>query len=99
MNQSSSSPRYRKPAALLHSPKRRLRQWVRWQRLATPMIQLRSRPYLTSAGEARQNGYQAFRPVTEANIRNDTHDSKVLNDIAVKSNNVMKASLALDQDP
>jgi len=54
---------------------------------------------LTSAGEARQNGYQAFRPVTEANIRNDTHDSKVLNDIAVKSNNVMKASLALDQDP
>jgi hypothetical protein len=54
---------------------------------------------LTSAGDARQNGYQAFRPVTEANIRNDTHDVKVLNDIAVKSNNVIRSATSLDQGP
>lgn len=53
---------------------------------------------LTNPQEAQQRGFTAFRPVTEANIRNDTHDTKVLNDIAVKSNNLISASAALDQD-
>lgn len=51
---------------------------------------------LTNPQEAAQNGYQAFRPVTEANIRNDSHDIKILNDIAVKANNVTAAAGALD---
>ena len=53
---------------------------------------------LTSGAEAQQKGFIAFRPVKETDIRKDTLDSKILNDVAVKSNNVMKASLALDQD-
>jgi len=53
---------------------------------------------LTSGGEAQQKGYVAFRPVKEGDIRKDTQDSKILNDVALKSNNVIKAAKALD-DP
>jgi hypothetical protein len=53
---------------------------------------------LTTGGEARANGYSAFRPVKEGDIRKDTQDTKVLNDVAVKVNNLTAASSALDQD-
>lgn len=53
---------------------------------------------LTSSGEAQQKGYQAFRSVSEADIRKDTSDTRVLNDVAVKSNNLIAASKVMDDD-
>ena len=51
---------------------------------------------LTSAEEAAQNGYTAFRTVKESDIRNDTHDTRVLNDVALKSNNLIQAADAVN---
>jgi hypothetical protein len=53
---------------------------------------------LTTAGDAQERALQAVRPVKEADIRNDTHDTRVLNDVASKSNNLMAAAGALDQN-
>jgi hypothetical protein len=53
---------------------------------------------LTTMGDARNGGMQAVRGVKETDIRNDTHDTRVLNDVAVKSNNLLDASAALDQN-
>ena len=53
---------------------------------------------LTTAGAAQQGGMQAIRGVKETDIRNDMHDTRVLNDVAVKSNNLVDSSAALDQD-
>jgi hypothetical protein len=52
---------------------------------------------LTTTGDARNGGMQAIRGVKETDIRNDMHDTRVLNDVAVKSNNLMDSSAALDQ--
>jgi len=54
---------------------------------------------LTNQQEAAQKGFQAFRAVTEANIRADTHDAKILSDIAIKSNNLITAAKAVEQGP
>ena len=53
---------------------------------------------LTTMGGARNGGMQAIRGVKETDIRNDMHDTRVLNDVAVKSNNLMDSSAALDQN-
>ena len=53
---------------------------------------------LTTAGAAQQGGMQAIRAVKEADIRKDISDSRVLNDVAVKSNNLLDSSAALDQN-
>ncbi len=53
---------------------------------------------LTTQAQASQAGMQAIRGVKETDIRNDTHDTRVLNDVAVKSNNLLDASAALDQN-
>jgi hypothetical protein len=53
---------------------------------------------LTTMGDARNGGMQAIRGVKETDIRNDMHDTRVLNDVAVKSNNLMDSSAALDQN-
>jgi len=53
---------------------------------------------LTNEGEALQKNYQVFRPVSEGMIRNDTHDTKILNDLAVKSNNLIASINAIDND-
>jgi hypothetical protein len=51
---------------------------------------------LTNPEESAQNGYTAFRPVTEANIRNDTHDTTILNDVALKANNLIASAEAVN---
>jgi hypothetical protein len=51
---------------------------------------------LTTMGDARNGGMQAIRGVKESDIRNDMHDTRVLNDVAVKANAVMDASAAMD---
>ena len=51
---------------------------------------------LTNPQEAAQNGYTAFRTVKESDIRNDTHDTKILNDVAVKSNNLIASADAVN---
>jgi len=53
---------------------------------------------LTTQAQAQQGGMQAIRGVKESDIRNDTHDTRVLNDVAVKANNVLDSSDALDQN-
>jgi hypothetical protein len=52
---------------------------------------------LTNPQEAAQRGFTAFRPVKETDIRADQHDIKILNDVAVKGNNVISSAAALDQ--
>ena len=54
---------------------------------------------LTNPQEALQNGYTAFRPVSEANIRADTHDAKILNDVVLKSNALIQSAKAVEQGP
>ena len=51
---------------------------------------------LTSAGESQQKGYQAFRPVSEADIRKDTVDTRTLNDVASKVNNLVASVGVMD---
>jgi hypothetical protein len=53
---------------------------------------------LTTQAQAQQGGMQSVRGVKESDIRNDLHDTRVLNDVAVKSNNMLDASTALDQN-
>jgi hypothetical protein len=51
---------------------------------------------LTTQAQAQQSGMLSIRGVKETDIRNDTHDTRVLNDVAVKANAVMDASAAMD---
>jgi hypothetical protein len=52
---------------------------------------------LTTQSDASTRGLQAIRPVKETDIRNDMHDTRVLNDVALKANAVIRSSDALDQ--
>ncbi len=54
---------------------------------------------LTTQAQAQQNGMVNVRPVKESDIKGDTHDTRVLNDVATKANNVMESADALNQDP
>lgn len=54
------------------------------------------RTIFTSRADAQDRGLQGLRKVTETNIRADAHDSAVLNDIALKSNNMRQAAVAMD---
>jgi hypothetical protein len=51
---------------------------------------------LTNMANARANNMQAVRPVKESDIRNDLHDTRVLNDVAAKANAVTDAAPVLD---
>jgi hypothetical protein len=51
---------------------------------------------LTTMGDARNGGMQAIRGVKETDIRNDMHDTRVLNDVTTKANNVMDSASAMD---
>jgi hypothetical protein len=53
---------------------------------------------LTTQSQAQQGGMQAIRGVKETDIRHDMSDSRVLNDVAVKSNNLLDSADALDQN-
>jgi hypothetical protein len=53
---------------------------------------------LTTQSQAQQGGMQAIRGVKETDIRHDMSDTRVLNDVAVKSNNMLDSSAALDQN-
>ena len=51
---------------------------------------------LTTQAQAQQGGMQAIRGVKESDITKDTHDTRVLNDVATKANAVLDASNAMD---
>jgi len=51
---------------------------------------------LTTQAQASQAGMQAIRGVKETDIRRDTADTRVLNDVAAKANNVMTYASAMD---
>jgi len=51
---------------------------------------------LTTMTDARQGGMQNIRGVKQTDISKDEHDTRVLNDVAVKANAVMDASAAMD---
>jgi len=53
---------------------------------------------LTNAEDAAARGLQAVRPVTQAHIASDEHNTSVLNDVALKTNAVIDSAKALDQD-
>jgi hypothetical protein len=51
---------------------------------------------LTTQAQATQSGMQAIRGVKETDIRRDTANTRVLNDVAAKANNVMTYASAMD---
>ncbi|HVH89220.1 MAG TPA: hypothetical protein VM912_21070 [Terriglobales bacterium] len=52
---------------------------------------------LTNRSDALSRGLQGIRTVKESDIRADMHDTRVLNDVAIKSNAVIDSADALDQ--
>jgi hypothetical protein len=57
---------------------------------------VQGRTILTTRSDAQDRSLQGTRKVTEVNIRADAHDSAVLNDISLKSNNLRQAAGAMD---
>jgi hypothetical protein len=52
--------------------------------------------YYVSKADADSKGYNNFEPQTPATIKADVHDQRVLNDVALKSNNVREKAFKVD---